>query len=195
MDSSKNWYNSFFFVKNEWGLPEKWDKLKELPSSLHVGNAFKIGPDRPVQPVEPRTGRPTGYEPVSHRTGVELLEPAVWPPNRSRFLITGRFSYNAVEGRLTAELSGLAKIDSSTSVRRSNREPLLLPNDEFVKVNFLQGEYKRRLEVKTKETLALESQLTKCRAELVTISTSLSFQNREVDLSLHELIEARAEIN
>ncbi|KAH0457144.1 hypothetical protein IEQ34_015051 [Dendrobium chrysotoxum] len=36
-DPSKNWYNSFFFVKNEWGLPEKWDKLKELPNSLHVG--------------------------------------------------------------------------------------------------------------------------------------------------------------
>ncbi|KAH0468758.1 hypothetical protein IEQ34_001990 [Dendrobium chrysotoxum] len=36
-DPSKNWYNSFFFVKNEWGLSEKWDKLKELPSSLHVG--------------------------------------------------------------------------------------------------------------------------------------------------------------
>ncbi|KAH0457247.1 hypothetical protein IEQ34_015154 [Dendrobium chrysotoxum] len=36
-DPSKNWYNSFFFIKNEWGLPEKWDKLKELPSSLHVG--------------------------------------------------------------------------------------------------------------------------------------------------------------
>ncbi|KAH0448415.1 hypothetical protein IEQ34_022215 [Dendrobium chrysotoxum] len=68
-------------------------------------------------------------------------------------------------------------------------------NDEFVKVKFLQGEYRRRLEAKTKETSILEDQLTECRAELVTISTSLSFQNREADLFRHELIEACAEIN
>ncbi|KAH0458852.1 hypothetical protein IEQ34_011666 [Dendrobium chrysotoxum] len=36
-DPSKNWYNSFFFVKNEWGLREKWDRLKDLPSSSYVG--------------------------------------------------------------------------------------------------------------------------------------------------------------
>ncbi|KAH0458379.1 hypothetical protein IEQ34_013694 [Dendrobium chrysotoxum] len=30
--ANKNWLDF-----NEWGLPKKWDKLKELPSSLHVG--------------------------------------------------------------------------------------------------------------------------------------------------------------
>ncbi|KAH0467519.1 hypothetical protein IEQ34_004757 [Dendrobium chrysotoxum] len=35
-DSSKNWSSLFFFVKNEWGLPEKWGRLKELPDSPNI---------------------------------------------------------------------------------------------------------------------------------------------------------------
>ncbi|KAH0448361.1 hypothetical protein IEQ34_022161 [Dendrobium chrysotoxum] len=33
-DPSKNWCNSFFFVKNKWGFLDKCDRLKELSSSL-----------------------------------------------------------------------------------------------------------------------------------------------------------------
>ncbi|KAH0459339.1 hypothetical protein IEQ34_012153 [Dendrobium chrysotoxum] len=36
-DSSKNWSSSFFFVKNDWGLSEKWGRLKELPDFPHLG--------------------------------------------------------------------------------------------------------------------------------------------------------------
>ncbi|KAH0470502.1 hypothetical protein IEQ34_000225 [Dendrobium chrysotoxum] len=32
----KNWASVFFFVKNDWGLLEKWGKMKDLPSPLHV---------------------------------------------------------------------------------------------------------------------------------------------------------------
>ncbi|KAH0454758.1 hypothetical protein IEQ34_016682 [Dendrobium chrysotoxum] len=35
-DPSKNWANAFFFVKNDWGLLEKWGKIKDLPAPLHV---------------------------------------------------------------------------------------------------------------------------------------------------------------
>ncbi|KAH0468963.1 hypothetical protein IEQ34_002195 [Dendrobium chrysotoxum] len=35
-DPSKNWANTFFFVKNDWGLLEKWGKMKDLPSPMHV---------------------------------------------------------------------------------------------------------------------------------------------------------------
>ncbi|KAH0449550.1 hypothetical protein IEQ34_020242 [Dendrobium chrysotoxum] len=35
-DPSKNWANAFFFVKIDWGLLEKWGKMKDLPSPLHV---------------------------------------------------------------------------------------------------------------------------------------------------------------
>ncbi|KAH0464378.1 hypothetical protein IEQ34_007164 [Dendrobium chrysotoxum] len=36
-DPSKNWFSSFFFVKNDWGLSEKWGRLKELPDFPHLG--------------------------------------------------------------------------------------------------------------------------------------------------------------
>ncbi|KAH0464677.1 hypothetical protein IEQ34_004780 [Dendrobium chrysotoxum] len=29
--------NNFFYVQNDWGLQEKWGKLKELPVPLHIG--------------------------------------------------------------------------------------------------------------------------------------------------------------
>ncbi|KAH0458856.1 hypothetical protein IEQ34_011670 [Dendrobium chrysotoxum] len=32
----RNWANAFFFVKNDWGLLEKWEKLKDLPAPLYV---------------------------------------------------------------------------------------------------------------------------------------------------------------
>ncbi|KAH0456627.1 hypothetical protein IEQ34_014534 [Dendrobium chrysotoxum] len=35
-DPSKNWSSSFFFVKNDWGLSEKWGRLKQLPDFPHL---------------------------------------------------------------------------------------------------------------------------------------------------------------
>ncbi|KAH0460185.1 hypothetical protein IEQ34_010848 [Dendrobium chrysotoxum] len=36
-DPSKGWISNFFNVQNDWGLQEKWGKLKELPVPLHIG--------------------------------------------------------------------------------------------------------------------------------------------------------------
>ncbi|KAH0451320.1 hypothetical protein IEQ34_018619 [Dendrobium chrysotoxum] len=36
-DPSKGWISNFFYVQNDWGLQEKWGKLKELPIPLHIG--------------------------------------------------------------------------------------------------------------------------------------------------------------
>ncbi|KAH0458316.1 hypothetical protein IEQ34_013631 [Dendrobium chrysotoxum] len=47
-------------------------------------------------------------------------------------------------------------------------------NTEFVNVKYLQGEYKRKLDIKIKEMSTLENQLAECRTELTTISTTLS---------------------
>ncbi|KAH0455786.1 hypothetical protein IEQ34_015818 [Dendrobium chrysotoxum] len=35
-DPVKSWANTFFFVKNDWGLLEKWGKMRDLPAPLHV---------------------------------------------------------------------------------------------------------------------------------------------------------------
>ncbi|KAH0459069.1 hypothetical protein IEQ34_011883 [Dendrobium chrysotoxum] len=36
-DPSRSWASAFFFVKNDWGLIEKWEKIKDLPAPLQVG--------------------------------------------------------------------------------------------------------------------------------------------------------------
>ncbi|KAL0919983.1 hypothetical protein M5K25_009079 [Dendrobium thyrsiflorum] len=36
-DPLKSWASAFFFVKNDWGLIEKWGKLTDLPAPLHIG--------------------------------------------------------------------------------------------------------------------------------------------------------------
>ncbi|KAH0466979.1 hypothetical protein IEQ34_004217 [Dendrobium chrysotoxum] len=35
-DPTKSWSNTFFFVRNDWGLLEKWGKMRNLPALLHV---------------------------------------------------------------------------------------------------------------------------------------------------------------
>ncbi|KAH0455206.1 hypothetical protein IEQ34_015238 [Dendrobium chrysotoxum] len=36
-DPAKNWSSSYFFVRNDWGLLEKWGKMRNLLAPLHVG--------------------------------------------------------------------------------------------------------------------------------------------------------------
>ncbi|KAH0452748.1 hypothetical protein IEQ34_020047 [Dendrobium chrysotoxum] len=36
-DPAKNWSSSYFFVRNNWGLLEKWGKMRDLPAPLHIG--------------------------------------------------------------------------------------------------------------------------------------------------------------
>ena len=67
-------------------------------------NVLKIGPDRPVQPVQPSTGHISGpvhsIKPFNYWTGYEPPEPAVEPVNRKNRTVlnepdgskrTGRF--------------------------------------------------------------------------------------------------------
>ncbi|KAH0464474.1 hypothetical protein IEQ34_007260 [Dendrobium chrysotoxum] len=36
-DPAKSWSSSYFFVRNDWGLLEKWGKIRDLPAPLQVG--------------------------------------------------------------------------------------------------------------------------------------------------------------
>ncbi|KAH0449186.1 hypothetical protein IEQ34_022986 [Dendrobium chrysotoxum] len=36
-DPLKSWAHGIFYVKNDWGLIEKWKRMKDLPVSLYVG--------------------------------------------------------------------------------------------------------------------------------------------------------------
>ncbi|KAH0458668.1 hypothetical protein IEQ34_011482 [Dendrobium chrysotoxum] len=35
-DPAKSWSSSYFFVRNDWGLLEKWGKMRDLPAPLHI---------------------------------------------------------------------------------------------------------------------------------------------------------------
>ncbi|KAL0909379.1 hypothetical protein M5K25_020241 [Dendrobium thyrsiflorum] len=68
-------------------------------------------------------------------------------------------------------------------------------NNEFVKVKYLQGEYKKKYDAKVKEMRVVEEQLAECRAELATMSTSASLQNQQIDRLHIDLVDAQATIN
>ncbi|KAH0459848.1 hypothetical protein IEQ34_010511 [Dendrobium chrysotoxum] len=68
-------------------------------------------------------------------------------------------------------------------------------NNEFVKVKYLQGEYKKKYDGKLKEMKVVEDQLAECREELANRITSASSQNERIDRLHIELVEAQATIN
>ncbi|KAH0458623.1 hypothetical protein IEQ34_011437 [Dendrobium chrysotoxum] len=35
-DPAKSWSSSYFFLRNDWGLLEKWGKMRDLPAPLHI---------------------------------------------------------------------------------------------------------------------------------------------------------------
>ncbi|KAH0450588.1 hypothetical protein IEQ34_021280 [Dendrobium chrysotoxum] len=53
-------------------------------------------------------------------------------------------------------------------------------SNEFVKIKYLQGEYRRKHEGKVKEIREMEDQLAECRTELATMITSISLQHQEI---------------
>ncbi|KAH0433184.1 hypothetical protein IEQ34_027081 [Dendrobium chrysotoxum] len=67
-------------------------------------------------------------------------------------------------------------------------------NKEFVKVKYLQGEYKKKYDSKVKEMKVVEDQLEGCRTELANKITSVSSQNERMDRLHIELVEAQAMI-
>ncbi|PKU68420.1 hypothetical protein MA16_Dca025910 [Dendrobium catenatum] len=65
-------------------------------------------------------------------------------------------------------------------------------NDEFVKVKYLQGEYKKKYDGKVKEMKAVKDQHDQYRVELANKITSASSQNERMDHIHIGLVEAQA---
>ncbi|KAL0905741.1 hypothetical protein M5K25_024179 [Dendrobium thyrsiflorum] len=68
-------------------------------------------------------------------------------------------------------------------------------NTEFVKVKYLQGEYKKKYDAKVKEMKAMEEQLAGCRTELANMITSASLHNQQMDHLHIDLVDAQTTIN
>ncbi|KAH0449140.1 hypothetical protein IEQ34_022940 [Dendrobium chrysotoxum] len=68
-------------------------------------------------------------------------------------------------------------------------------NDEFVKIKYLQGEYKKKHDGKLKEMQVVEQLLAECRTELANMMTSASIQNQKIDCLHIELVDAQTTMN
>ncbi|KAH0451079.1 hypothetical protein IEQ34_021771 [Dendrobium chrysotoxum] len=68
-------------------------------------------------------------------------------------------------------------------------------NNEFVKIKYLQGEYKKKYDGQVKEMKVVEDQLAEYRAELANRITAASSHNERMDHLYIELVETQAMIN
>ncbi|KAH0448147.1 hypothetical protein IEQ34_021947 [Dendrobium chrysotoxum] len=245
-DPVKSWASAFFLVRNDWGLLEKYGKMRDLSALLHVREEdvmrllkvpdvehllykvcylnkyieeeflFKVGlsfhagrsdarmlkltskvPEPPVLASKVAPKRPTeGGDPQvflkkKKLEGVGMSTSKV-PPASSpiKFHISGDI--------LSHQCIGRHKADDMLS-RRTELEAELIGalnewNAKFVKVKYLQGEYKRKYDHKAREAKVLEEMLCGCRTELTNIVQSVSLQNQQIDHLQVDLERAQATI-
>ncbi|PKU73510.1 hypothetical protein MA16_Dca008074 [Dendrobium catenatum] len=239
-DPSKNWVSDFFFVHNDWGLQERWRKLKELPTPLHIGaedllsmlklpdiNAliyemrslsrcieeeylFKVGLSTHAgrsyaQKLKISTKVPEAQKIQSKRPEGEGDSQALKKKKSDKILsVAGkgpRFSPSRIyipEDVLKHRCIGHRRAKEFMS-SPSLHFPCICVlddwNDEFVKVKYIQEEYKKKYDGKVKEMKTVENQLEQCITELANKIASASSQNERMDRLHIQLVEAEATNN
>ncbi|KAH0449855.1 hypothetical protein IEQ34_020547 [Dendrobium chrysotoxum] len=236
-DPSKGWISNFFYVQNDWGLQEKWGKLKELPVPLHIGAEdllrilklpdldalhyevhylsryidekylFKVGlstqagrshaqmlkKSARVPEVVPqknhskRPGSEEGLQASRKKRADEVLTVVSKGPRASpskSYIPEDVLNHQCIDRRRAEELYSDFKLEMTKTLNDWNKE--------FVKVKYLQGEYKKKYDSKVKEMKVVEDQLEGCRTELANKITSVSSQNERMDRLHIELVEAQA---
>ncbi|PKU82259.1 hypothetical protein MA16_Dca017481 [Dendrobium catenatum] len=239
-DPSKDWISDYFFVHNDWGLQERWGKLRELPIPLHIGaedllSMLKL-PDIEALRYEMRSLSRCLDKEYIFKVG---LSTHVGRSHAQKFKISSK----AQEAQKTQSRRPEGEGDSHTPKKKKSDEvfavvgkgPRFSPskiyiledvlkhkcisrrrveelvsshslhfhcikildnwNDEFVKVKYLQGEYKKKYDGRVKEMETVESQLDQCRTELENKITSTSSQNEQIDRLHIQLVEAEATNN
>ncbi|KAH0463186.1 hypothetical protein IEQ34_007768 [Dendrobium chrysotoxum] len=134
-----SWANAFFFVKKDWGLLEKWGKMRDLPALLHVREEdimriLKV-PDVEHLLYEFKVGLSFN----AGRSAARMLKPTSKVPKPPA---------------LAPKLSQRMELEVKLT------EALNKWNDKFVKVKYLQGEYKQKYDHKTREVDLEEAQAT-----------------------------------
>ncbi|KAH0451902.1 hypothetical protein IEQ34_019201 [Dendrobium chrysotoxum] len=233
-DPSKGWISNFFYVHNDWGLQEKWGKLKELPVPLHIGaedllrilklpdldalhyevrylsryvddeylfkvrlstqagrsHAQMLKKSARVLEVVPqknhskRPGSEKGLQASRKKRADEVLTVVSKGPRASpskSYIPEDVLNHQCIGRRRAEELLEMTKTLNHW-------------NKEFVKVKYLQGEYKKKYDSKVKEMKVVEDQLEGCRTELANKITSVFSQNERMDRLHIELVEAQATI-
>ncbi|KAH0465518.1 hypothetical protein IEQ34_005621 [Dendrobium chrysotoxum] len=263
-DPSKGWVSNFFYVQNDWGLQEKWGKLKELLVPLHIGAEdllrilklpdldalyyevrylsryvdeeylFKVGlstqagrshaqmlkKSARVPEVVPqknhskRPGSEEGLQASRKKMADEVLTVVSKGPRASpskSYIPEDVLNHQCIGRRRAEELVSSPSLfllflhflrniflifflPQYSDFKLEMTKTLNDWNKEFVKVKYLQGEYKKKYDSKVKEMKVVEDQLEGCRTELANKITSVSSQNERMDRLHIELVEAQATI-
>ncbi|KAL0903435.1 hypothetical protein M5K25_027815 [Dendrobium thyrsiflorum] len=150
----RSWASAFFFVKNDWGLIEKWGKLNDLPAPLHVieEDIMRI---RKVLDIEHLL-----YE-------VRYLDKYI--EEELMFKVGLSFHVGRSEARMLKKSSKVPELPVPVPKVAPKRQLLQWKdleaelthslnewNNEFVKIKYLQGEYKRKYDSRTKEVKQLD---------------------------------------
>ncbi|KAH0465459.1 hypothetical protein IEQ34_005562 [Dendrobium chrysotoxum] len=213
-DPSKGWISDFFYVQNDWKLQEKWGKLKEFPVPLHIRaeDLLKILklPDLDALHYEVRyLSRyideeylfEVGLYTQAGRSSAQMLKRSVKAveavPQKNQSKRPGSGSNlqapkkKKADEILTVTSKGPPVSPSKSYIPEDHLEMNKILNDwnnEFVKVKYLQGEYKEKYDGKVKDMKVVEDQLAECRAELTNMITSASSQNEQIDRLHIELL-------
>ncbi|KAH0471088.1 hypothetical protein IEQ34_000811 [Dendrobium chrysotoxum] len=224
---------------NDWGLQEKWGKLKELPVPLHIGAEdllrilklldldalhyevcylsryvdeeylFKVGLSTqagrshaqmlkksarvpevvPQKTHSKRPGSEEGLQASRKKRADEVLAVVSKGPRASpskSYIPEDVLNHQCIGRQRAEELYSDFKLEMTKTLNDWNKE--------FVKVKYLQGEYKKKYDSKVKEMKVVDDQLEGCRIELANKITSVSSQNERMDRLHIELVEAQATI-
>ncbi|KAI0523334.1 hypothetical protein KFK09_005729 [Dendrobium nobile] len=235
-DSSKNWVNAFFFVKNDWGLIEKWGKMRDLPSPLHVSEEdiirilkvsdlehllfevrhmskyteeeflFKVGISFHTGRSDARKLKPTSRipEPPAPTSKAAPKRPARVddPPISKKKRLEGTNTDKTLPDSSPAKIHIPDDVMNHQCLGHNKTSNLLSRaviavndwNTEFVKIKYLQGEFKRKYDQKVKEVKVLEDELSECRTELANSMRSVTLRNQQADRHQIDLEEAHATI-
>ncbi|KAH0458655.1 hypothetical protein IEQ34_011469 [Dendrobium chrysotoxum] len=210
-DPSKGWVSNFFYVQNDWGLQEKWGKLKELPVPLHIGaedllrilklpdldalhyemlkKSARVPEVIPQKNHSKRPGSEEGLQASRKKRADKVLTVVSKGPRASpskSYIPEDVLNHQCIGRRRAEELYSDFKLEMTKTLNDWNKE--------FVKVKYLQGEYKKKYDSKVKEMKVVEDQLEGCRTELANKITSVSSQNERMDRLHIELVEAQATI-
>ncbi|KAH0449161.1 hypothetical protein IEQ34_022961 [Dendrobium chrysotoxum] len=271
-DPAKSWSSSYFFVRNDWGLLEKWGKMRDLPAPLHVGEEdimrllkvsdvehllyevcylnkyieeeflFKVGlsfhpgksdarmlkltskvPEPPVPVPKAASKRQVGGEDPQvllkkkKLEGVTVNTGKVVPVSSPiKIRVPGDVLSHQCVGRRKADnlvrnpflvflfflfwndfqfpSSLLFQLSRRTELEAELTRALNKWNAEFVRIMYLQGEFKQKNDQRTREDNMLEEELSGYRTELENIVQSVSLQNQQLDRLQVDLERAQAMI-
>ncbi|KAH0460476.1 hypothetical protein IEQ34_011139 [Dendrobium chrysotoxum] len=212
-DPSKGWISNFFYVQNDWGLQEKWGKLKELPVPLHIGaedllRILKL-PDLDALHYEMRyLSRyvdeeylfKVGLSTQAGRSHAQMLKKSARVPE-----VVPQKNHSKRPGSEEGlQASRKKRADEVLTV--VSKGPQASPSKSYIPEDVLNhqcigrrraeelGEYKKKYDSKVKEMKVVEDQLEGCRTELGNKITSVSSQNERMDRLHIELVEAQATI-